>query len=164
MRPSTRRTSGGGPLTVACAGICIAALVLARAHLAPPITSSGPALLLAFGVMAVLLIMIASTAMSGVSGSSRRSISSAALRVRRHLWPTRWLPRGNAPAITFTRIINSPPLPRWLNMCSCDPASAAGGTANCYGNRLPKPLGHLPPRRTTMVNLNSSGSPGHKKP
>lgn len=163
MRPSTRRTSGG-PLTVACASICIAALVLARAHLAPPATSSGAGLLLALGVMAALLIMIASTAMSGASGSSRRSISSAALRVRRHSWPTRWLPRGNVPAITFTKIINSPPPPRWLNMRPGDPAPAVGATANCYGNRLPKPLGHQPPRRTTVVNLNSSGRPGHKNP
>jgi len=136
MRPSTRRTSGGS-LAVACVSICIAALVLDRAHLAPPITSSGPALLLASGVMAVLLIMIASTAMSGAPGSSRRSISSAAIRVRRHSWPMRWLPRGNAPIITFTKIINSPPPPRWLNMRPCDTAPPTSATANCYGNRYP---------------------------
>lgn len=155
MRPSTHRTSGGS-LAVACVCICIAALVLDRAHLTPPITSSGPALLLAFGVMAVLLIMIASTAVSGASGSSRRSISSAALRGRRHSWPMRWLPRGNAPIITFTKIINSPPPPRRLNMRPCD--------GQLLWQQIPRPLGHLPPRRITMVNLNSSGRPGHKKP
>jgi hypothetical protein len=161
MRPSTCRRSGG-PLTVACASICIAALALDRADPAPPITSSGPALLLAFGAMAALLIMITSPAMSGGSGSSGRSIS-AVPRVRRHSWPMRWLPRGNALATTFTKIITYPSPLRWLNLHPCDPA-AVGETANCYGNSHPKPLGHLPPRKATMVNLNSPGRSGHKKP